>query len=97
MVPTAPFCGFPQDSNQAEFHPGKLQRGAANMMVSKWLDDEKLDRNFSLRFELSSFILESMNCEIRMKMRIKIEILSFQVAGDIFIYWSIGFMIKMLI
>ena len=24
---TARFCGFPQGSNQEEFHPGKLQRG----------------------------------------------------------------------
>ena len=29
-----------------------------------------------------------------MKMLFKIEILSFQVASQIFFYWSIGFMIK---
>ena len=27
MVSTTHFCGFPQGSNQEEFHPGKLQRG----------------------------------------------------------------------
>ena len=26
MAPTAHICGFPQGSNQEEFHPGKLQR-----------------------------------------------------------------------
>ena len=26
MAPTARFCGFPQGSDQEEFHPGKLQR-----------------------------------------------------------------------
>ena len=25
MAPTARFCGFPQGSNQEEFHSGKLQ------------------------------------------------------------------------
>ena len=35
--------------------------------------------------------------KIGMKMLIKIEILSFQVASYICFYWSIGFMIKMLI
>ena len=40
-----------------------------------------------------------MNCDsvIRMKMLIKFEIPSLQDASHNFFYWSIGFMIKMLI
>ena len=54
------------------------------MIVSKWLVDEELAKNSTLHFELISAILETMHCEIRMKMLIKIEILSFQVAGHFF-------------
>ena len=60
----------------------------------KWLVDEELAKNSSLHFELISTIVASRNREISMKMLIKIETLSFQVASHNFFYWSIGFMIK---
>ena len=66
------------------------------MIFSKWLVDEELAKNSSLHFELISTIVASKDCEIRTKMLIKIEILSFQVASHNFFYWSIGFMIKRL-
>ena len=66
------------------------------MIVSKWLVDEKLAQNSSLHFELISTILESMHCEFRMKILIKIEVFHFK-SQVTFFYWSIGFMIKMLI
>ena len=67
------------------------------MIVSKWLVDEELAKDSSRLFELISTIMQSMHCKISMKMLIKIEILSFQVAVHSFLYWSVGFMIKMLI
>ena len=63
------------------------------MIVSKWLVDEELVKNSSLHFELISAIVAPKDCEIRMKMLIKIEILAFRN----FFLWSIGFMIKRLI
>ena len=54
------------------------------MLVLKWLVDEELSKNSSLHFELIGTIVASKDCEIRMKMLIKIEILSFQVASQIF-------------
>ena len=54
------------------------------MIVSKWLVDEELSKNSSLHFESISTIVASIDCEIRVKMLIKIEILSFQVASQIF-------------
>ena len=56
------------------------------MIFSNWLPvvDEELAKNSSLQFELISTIVALRNCEIGMKMLIKIEILSFQVAGHIF-------------
>ena len=67
------------------------------MIVSKRLVDEELSKNSSLHFEIISTIVASKDCEIRTKMLIKIEILSFQVASQIFFCWTIGFMIKRLI
>ena len=64
------------------------------MIFSRWLFDDELAKNSSLHFELISTIVASMNCEICMKMLIKIKILSFQVASHNFFNWSIGFMIK---
>ena len=52
-----------------------------NMIFSKWLVEEELAKNSSLQFELISTIVASTNWEISMKMLIKIEILSFQVAS----------------
>ena len=48
------------------------------MIVSKWLVNEKLAKNSSLHFELISTIVmvASRDCEIGMKMLIKIEILA---------------------
>ena len=66
------------------------------MIVSKWLVDEELAENSFPHFELISTIVASRDCKISMKMLIKIEIPSFQVASHGF-YWSIGFMIKRLI
>ena len=47
------------------------------MIFSKELVDEELAKNSSLHIELISTILESMPCEMSMKMLVKIEILSF--------------------
>ena len=71
------------------------------MIVFKWLVDKEpanLKKSFP-HFELISTVLELMpvHCKIRTKMLIKIEILLLQVASHIFLNWSIGFMIKMLI
>ena len=60
------------------------------MIFSKWLVDDELAKNSSLHFELISTIVASRDCEISMKMLIKIEILAFRN----FFYWSIGFMFE---
>ena len=59
------------------------------MIVSKWLIDVELAKKSSLHFELISTILESVHCEIWMKMLIKIGIPSLQVASHNFFYGSI--------
>ena len=71
-----------------------VARKIRTIIFSKWLVDEELAKNSSLHFELISTIVASRNRKIGMKMLIKIEILSFQVASHNFFYWSIGFMIK---
>ena len=48
------------------------------MIFSKWLVDDELAKNSSLHFELISTIVASRDCEIGMKMLIKIEILAFR-------------------
>ena len=48
-------------------------------IFSKWLVDEELVKNSSLHFELISTILESMHCEISMKMLIKVGFFHFAI------------------
>ena len=74
-----------------------VARKIRTIIFSKWLVDEELAKNSSLHFELISTIVASRNRKIGMKMLIKIEILLFQFASHNFFYWSIGFMIKMLL
>ena len=48
------------------------------MIVFKWLVDVELAKNSSFHFELISTFVVSRDCEIGMKMLIKIEILAFR-------------------
>ena len=51
-----------------------VARKIRTIIFSKWLVDEELAKNSSLHFEFISTIVASRDCEIGMKMLIKIEI-----------------------